>query len=34
MNLIKALLNWIDHEIGFNSFDDSIDFDLEAGDLG
>jgi len=34
MNLIKTLLNWIDHEIGLDNFDGSIDFELEAGDLG
>jgi len=34
MNLIKTFLNWIDHEIGLDNFDGSIDFELEAGDLG
>mgnify|MGYP000285246947 CR=1 FL=1 len=34
MNLIKTLLNWIDHKIGLDNFDGSIDFELEANDLG
>ena len=34
MNLIKTLLNWINHEIGLDNFDNVIDFELELGDWG